>query len=167
MDQSTVLEPFVISFVNKSFEIGEKLIDEKLINNDDLDDLGSCIIIGLPLLAVLHCIEKSSNFDDGNIYLSVDQSIKPDSRKFPSQIQQMLIKMQEGIVIYRSIDFTCETYEKFKKSIIDKHKIDTDIEEQYKELYNILYDITLHITQIDEFKKTYANIIELLKSLSE
>ncbi|QKF94500.1 hypothetical protein QKU48_gp1042 [Fadolivirus algeromassiliense] len=159
------LDPIVLSFVNKSFEIGEWLLSEHVISQDDLDECQAPILIGLPCLAILHCIEKTSNFDDGYVHLAVDRCIDPNNPVYDMRIRNLLNKILTGSTLYRTIPFSYNTYAAFKKSIIEKIKHDIYFQDEQNELFKILYDIALTITQINEYKDKFMNVINFLSIL--
>lgn len=159
------LEPIVISFVNKSFELGEWLLKEGVLTKDDLDECGNEIIVGLPLLAILHCVEKSANFDDGCVHLAVNKMISPYDPAYNNDIRKILHAILAATHIYRRINFNYNSYEDFKKGIILKIKDKKEFYGELNELYKILYGVSLGITQIEEYKQKFINVINFLSTL--
>lgn len=161
------LDPIVVSFVNKSFEIGEWLLREAVIDQEDLDDCDGTILIGIPCLAILHCIEKSSNFDDGFVHLAVDKCVDSNDPRFVGGIKVILDKIIQGTKFYRLVEFNYESYDNFKKNVILNNKQSVNFTDNERELYKILYDVALGITQINEYKQKFINVINCLNEISQ
>ena len=156
----------VSSFVNYSFIIGEWLIKQDALDTEMIESLEGEVLIGIPSLAVLHCIEKTNNFAgiDENIHFANGHSIDPINNNLPIDIKRMLLMILKGSQIYKEIEFNYETYDEFRLNIIKSHAFDSNIQfhDKQKELYQLIYKIALPITQIKEYKEKYMNVLEFL-----
>ncbi len=163
------MNKIVESFVNYSFTIGEWLIVQKALNREMIEDMGHDVILGIPALCVLHCIEKTSNFEDGCIHLATNHKINPETPHLTIGIQHFMKQMLQGATVYRKIPFTYETYRQFKIKVIKSYHIDTNVEweESKLELKNIITAIALGITQIQEYKEKYGDVLKLLKEMCD
>ena len=56
------MERLVDSFVNYTFTIGEWLIEKRALTKEIIQDMDGEVIIGIPSLAILNCIEGTSQF---------------------------------------------------------------------------------------------------------
>ena len=160
-----VVDAIVTSFINKSFELGEWLLEEKVINKDDLEDCENVILVGVPALSILHCIEKSSNFEDRLVHLAVDRSLDPEDHRCSEEIKAVLRKIVQAKAIYREIPFTTWTYDLFRKKMVLNHKNNMHFRPVEKNLLNSVTEIALMITQIDLYKQKFLNVVETLKAL--
>ena len=161
------MESIIASFVNYSFTIGEWLIKEKIISSDDIEEMDATVLIGIPSLAVLHCIEKTSNFDDEFIYLATGKKLDPATiLHLPDVYKTLFQKILEGSKLYIEIGFNYDTYDKFRENIIKSHNEQIEFDEKCKALRTLLYGIALEISQIDEYKQKFANVLELLQTMA-
>ena len=159
------MEDIVTSFVNISFNIGEWLLQNGTLTMDDIEEMDTTVLIGIPSLAVLHCIEKTSNFDDGMVHVATGKSISPTINQYNIETKELLKKIVDGATVYRTINFNYDTYDQFKKNLILCHKEDLDFDDNHKLLHTIVTGITIKITQRNEYKQKFINVLSLLKEI--
>ena len=164
---NTHMERLVNSFVNYTFTVGEWLIDKGALTKELIQEMDGEVIIGIPSLAVLNCIEGTSQFEDNQVHLATGAVISPDTPGLNETVKELLAKILLGATMYRQIDFNYKTYEKFKLDTM-RSLNDNTVEfegELQKQLHQIIYGIGLKITQIREYKNNYNNVISLLETI--
>ena len=161
------MDRLVDSFVNYTFTIGEWLINKGALTKDIIEEMDGEVIIGIPSLAVLHCIEGTSQFEDGCIHLATGQSVDINTPNLDAVVKELLSKIILGVRIYRQINFNYQSYEKFKLDTMRCLNVNTIMFDDplQKQLHQIIYGIGLRITQIREYKDNYANVINLLETM--
>ncbi len=161
------MDNIVVSFVNISFEIGEQLIKNRLLTSDDIDAMETKILIGLPSLSVLHCIEKTTNFNDGYTHFATGTTIHPINNNFPQIIKDLLKSIMDGVKIYNKINFTNESYDGFKTNIIISYDTDADVifDDDQKNLRDVIVGVAWKISQIDAYKTNYTNVLNVLRTM--
>ena len=165
------MENLVTSFVNYSFMVGEWLVKKEALTNDMIEEMGNDIILGIPSLAILHCIEKSSNFDDGKIHFATGTSLHPVWNPFDEDFKKLFKLISKGVEIYKSIEFNYESYDQFRINVIKKSNefsgegMDIEFTGQENELYKVIYAVALSISQIKEYKDNYLHVISLLQTI--
>jgi hypothetical protein len=79
----------------------------------------------------------------------------------------MLMKMLEGVSIYRGIPFNYDSYDNFKRFIIMNFEQNLSLEsDKEKDLYKIVSEVALLISQNSEYKIKFKNVIDVLKSMT-
>ena len=162
--QLQLMEPIVASFLNKAYDEGEWLLREGILNKEDLKDGEDAVLLGIPSLTILHCIEKSSNFNDGLIHLAIDKTVNPEDPRYTGPVKVILQKIGVGAQLFQKVEFTHETYAIFKRKLVMKHKFNVRFRDIEKDLFKLTYELTLLITQVDLFKLKYLNVVSVLHS---
>lgn len=160
------MDKLVNSFVNYTFSVGEWLIHAKILNSDIIEDMEGEIILGIPSLAILNCISFTSQFEDSCVRLATGSIVSLDD--VSEEIRPLLEAVLQAVKLFRQIDFNYVTYEAFRIKLFksfNEYTFDETDDPLQKQLREIIYGITLQVTQIREYKENYLNVIELLKSI--
>lgn len=162
-EQLESMEPIVLSFLNKAYECGEWLVQEGVVNKEDLKDGEDAVLLGIPSLTILHCIERSSSFEDEFIHLSIDKTVDAEDPRYTGDVKEILQKIRNGKKLYRKIAFTNASYDIFRRKMVLRHKFSVCFRETEKDLFKLIVELTLLITRIDVFKKSFLNVVDVLK----
>jgi len=149
----------VISFANISFDMGLWAIQKNALVKDDIELVDGKILMGIPGLATLHCIEKTANFDDGCVHFSSGNVIHPTENEFPDAIKSLLGALVKGAEIYRLIEFKLDLLRSYDD---EDEVVFTD---KQKALREVISAIALNITQINAYKQNYANVMNVLETM--
>ncbi len=165
------MESIVVSFVNISFELGESLLKQNLITKDDIDETGMIVLVGIPCLSVLHCVENSVARNDDKIHFANGSSLsRLQIDLFPSDIRTLLLGLLDAIQVFKQLGLNVEQYRLFKRCVLrgeDLESIQTNSEclRRSKNLYTKVKGIALKITQLSAYKANFNNVLNLLKEL--
>ncbi len=165
------MESIVVSFLNISFELGEYLLKQDLITKDDIKESGMIVIVGIPCLSVLHCVEKSAVRNDNKIHFASGYSIsRLQAEMYPNDVKILLIGLLDAIQVFKQLRLTSDQYLIYKRCILREEDLDliqTDSESLRtgRNLYSKVKGIALKITQLSEYKASYNNVLNLLKNL--
>lgn len=165
-EQLELMEPIVMSFLNTAYSEGEWLINEGVVNKDDLEDCEDVVLRGSPMLTIVHCMEKSSHFDDRLIHLSVNKVVDPSDPRYTGPVKEILRQMLLGSQLFRRIPFTQETYNIFRRKLILKFKFNVRFSDSENELFKLVSGLALLITQIEVYRKKFINLINVLNSVT-
>lgn len=149
------------SFTEQTYGVGEWLVNKRCITKEHLEDMESTVLIGIPSVLILNCIQFSSEFSDDLVHLANGETLEPENEESDYTLLSNIIK---GVELYKNINFNTKSYNTFKCNIVKNMDQSVEFGKDQQKLLSHIYKMALNLIKLQKYTNNFSEIINVLWS---